>query len=76
VKALDAAAHVILKMVGYVMNFAPLGVFGAIASRNSDERIAAYSTFYGQYLLYFLIGIAFMGDPADSWIHYSPEEII
>ena len=26
VKALDAVAHVILKMVGYVMNFAPLGV--------------------------------------------------
>ena len=32
VKALDAAAHIILKMVGYVMNFAPLGVFGAIAA--------------------------------------------
>ncbi len=32
VKALDAGAHIILKMVGYVMNFAPLGVFGAIAA--------------------------------------------
>src|SRR5881398_1027501 len=32
VKALDAVAHVILKMVGYVMNFAPLGVLGAIAA--------------------------------------------
>src|SRR5690349_7475476 len=32
VSALDTAAHIILKMVNYVMNFAPLGVFGAIAS--------------------------------------------
>ncbi len=30
-QALDTFAHIILKMVGYVMNFAPLGVFGAIA---------------------------------------------
>src|SRR6266446_9307078 len=32
VKALDAASHIILKMVGYVMWFAPIGVFGAIAA--------------------------------------------
>jgi Na+/H+-dicarboxylate symporter len=32
IKALEAVSHVILKMVNYVMNFAPLGVFGAIAS--------------------------------------------
>ncbi len=31
VKALDAVAHIIFKMVGYVMNFAPIGVFGALA---------------------------------------------
>jgi Na+/H+-dicarboxylate symporter len=30
--ALDVASHIILKVVGYVMNFAPLGVFGAIAA--------------------------------------------
>src|SRR5258708_38521496 len=30
VKALDSASHIILKMVGYVMWFAPVGVFGAI----------------------------------------------
>ena len=32
VKGLDAVAHVILRMVGYVMNFAPLGVFGALSA--------------------------------------------
>lgn len=56
VKALDAAAHVILKMVGYVMNFAPLGVFGAIAAVIATKGLSVFN-FYGQYLLYFLIGI-------------------
>jgi Na+/H+-dicarboxylate symporter len=57
VKALDAAAHIILKMVGYVMNFAPLGVFGAIAAVIATKGLEVFS-FYGQYLLAFLIGIA------------------
>ncbi|MES1214212.1 MAG: dicarboxylate/amino acid:cation symporter [Bacteroidota bacterium] len=56
VKALDAASHIILKMVGYVMNFAPLGVFGAIAAVIATKGLSVFS-FYGQYLLYFLIGI-------------------
>jgi Na+/H+-dicarboxylate symporter len=59
VKALDAAAHVILKMVGYVMNFAPLGVFGAIAAVIATKGLSVFN-FYGQYLLYFLIGIALL----------------
>src|SRR6185436_2097060 len=29
IKALDAIAHIILRVTGYVMNFAPLAVFGA-----------------------------------------------
>lgn len=57
VKALDAVAHVILKMVGYVMNFAPLGVFGAIAAVIATKGLEVFS-FYGQYLLSFLVGIA------------------
>ena len=57
VKALDAAAHIILKMVGYVMNFAPLGVFGAIAAVIATKGLEVFS-FYGQYLLAFIIGIA------------------
>ena len=31
IRALDTASHVILKMVGFVMKFAPVGVFGALA---------------------------------------------
>ncbi len=56
VKALDAASHIILKMVGYVMNFAPLGVFGAIAAVIATKGLSVFN-FYGQYLLYFLVGI-------------------
>lgn len=58
-KALDAVAHVILKMVGYVMNFAPLGVFGAIAAVIATKGLEVFK-FYGLYLLYFLIGIALL----------------
>lgn len=57
VKAMDAVAHIILKMVGYVMNFAPLGVFGAISAVIATKGLKVFS-FYGQYLLAFLAGIA------------------
>ena len=57
VKAMDAAAHIILKMVGYVMNFAPLGVFGAIAAVIARKGLEVFS-FYGHYLIAFLVGIA------------------
>ena len=57
VKALDAMAHIILKMVGYVMNFAPIGVFGAIAAVIATTGLEVF-VFYGQYLLAFLAGIA------------------
>ena len=56
-KALDAVSHIILKMVGYVMNFAPLGVFGAIAAVIAIKGLEVFK-FYGLYLSYFLIGIA------------------
>lgn len=57
VKGLDAVAHVILRMVNYVMNFAPLGVFGAIAAVIATKGLEVF-VFYGKYLLYFLMGIA------------------
>jgi Na+/H+-dicarboxylate symporter len=56
IKALDAVAHIILKMVGYVMNFAPLGVFGAISAVIAVKGLEVFK-FYGLYLFYFLIGI-------------------
>jgi len=59
VKALDAASHIILKMVGYVMNFAPLGVFGAIAAVIAVEGPGVLA-FYGYYMVYFILGIALL----------------
>ncbi|HSU28984.1 MAG TPA: dicarboxylate/amino acid:cation symporter [Chitinophagaceae bacterium] len=59
IRGLDAASHIILKMVGYVMNFAPLGVFGAISAVIAVKGLKVFS-FYGQYLAYFLIGIALL----------------
>jgi Na+/H+-dicarboxylate symporter len=56
VRGLEAVSHVILKMVNYVMNFAPLGVFGAIAAVIATKGLSVFY-FYGAYLLYFLVGI-------------------
>lgn len=56
VKGLEAASHIILKMVGYVMWFAPAGVFGAIAAVIATKGLSVFN-FYGQYLLYFVVGI-------------------
>ncbi len=56
IKALDAVAHVVLKMVDYVMMTAPLGVFGAIAGVMATQGPQIF-VFYAQYFLYFIIGI-------------------
>jgi len=56
--AFDKLSHIVLKMVNYVMNFAPIGVFGAItavfAIRDAEELIITYFKFFGS----FLIGIS------------------
>ena len=58
INALDKSSHIILKMVNYVMNFAPIGVFGAIAGvfavRDFQELAITYFKFFGS----FLIGIS------------------
>lgn len=59
VKGLDAVAQVILRMVNYVMNFAPIGVFGAISAVIATKGLEVF-IFYGKYLLYFLIGIVLL----------------
>ena len=56
VKLLESVAHVILKMVGYVMNFAPLGVFGAIAAVIAIHGLGVLST-YAVYIGQFYLGL-------------------
>jgi Na+/H+-dicarboxylate symporter len=59
IKAFEAASHVILKMVNYVMNFAPMGVFGAIASVVAAKGLGIFN-FYLRYFSFFLLGIAIL----------------
>ena len=58
VNASDKTSHIILKMVNYVMKFAPLGVFGAIAGvfaiKNINDLVITYAKFFSS----FLVGIA------------------
>ncbi len=56
INALEALSHVILKMVGYVMYVAPLGVFGAMAAAISKNGIGILATF-GEYIGDFYVGL-------------------
>ena len=55
VNALEKTSHIILKMVNYVMAFAPLGVFGAIAGvfavKDVSELLITYAKFFGSFLV-------------------------
>lgn len=59
IKAFDTIAHVVLKMVGYVMAFAPLGVFGAISAVIASRGLQILVT-YGKYFGAFIVGIALL----------------
>jgi Na+/H+-dicarboxylate symporter len=58
VNALDKTSHIILKMVNYVMKFALLGVFGAIAGvfaiKDAGDLLVTYKNFFAS----FMVGIA------------------
>lgn len=58
----DAVAHVILKVTGYVMNFAPFAVFGAMGAIVAKQGLSVLSTyalfigeFYSSMLLLWLL---------------------
>jgi Na+/H+-dicarboxylate symporter len=59
IKALEVTSHIILKMVNYVMSFAPVGVFGALAAVVAAKGLSIFQ-FYFIYFSYFLLGIAFL----------------
>jgi len=56
INALDSLAHVVLKMVGYVMYVAPFGVFGAMAAAIAKNGLGILSTF-GKYVGEFYLGL-------------------
>lgn len=70
ISALDKLSHIILKMVNYVMKFAPIGVFGAIAGvfaiKDVNDLLITYTKFFSSFLVgittlwLFLIVIGFI----------------
>ncbi len=59
VNALDSLAHVVLKMVTYVMYLAPLGVFGAMAAAIAKNGLGILVTF-GYYVGEFYLGLVIL----------------
>ncbi len=59
VHALDAIAHVVLKMVSYVMYLAPLGVFGAMSAAIAKNGLGILVTF-GKYVGEFYLGLVIL----------------
>jgi len=62
ISAFDAVAQVILKMTGYIMNFAPVAVFGAMTAVIAKQGLGilgTYSKFIGEFYigLFLLLGI-------------------
>lgn len=58
IKAFDAIAHIVLKVTGYVMNFAPLAVFGAMTAIIAKQGLGilkTYSIFIGEFYLGLLL---------------------
>ncbi len=55
VNAFDRISHIVLKMVNYVMKFAPIGVFGAIAGvfaiKDVNDLLLTYAKFFGSFLV-------------------------
>ncbi|MGN6568678.1 MAG: dicarboxylate/amino acid:cation symporter [Flavipsychrobacter sp.] len=56
IQAMDAIAHVILKITGYVMNFAPFAVFGAMAAVIAKQGLGILQT-YSIFIIEFYLGL-------------------
>lgn len=59
IHALDSLTHVVLKMVGYVMNLAPYGVFGAMAGVIAIKGLTILKT-YAYYIGSFYLGLVIL----------------
>lgn len=87
IKFFDAVAHVILKVTGYVMNFAPFAVFGAMAAIVAKQGLSVLSTyalfigeFYGTMLLLWVllivIGFVFLRQRVFNLISRMKEPVL
>jgi Na+/H+-dicarboxylate symporter len=55
-QALEAVSHIMLKVTGYVMLFAPLAVLGALASTVAKEGLGVLGV-YGLFIVEFYLGL-------------------
>ena len=88
INALDKTSHIILKMVNYVMKFAPIGVFGAIAGvfaiKDVNDLLITYAKFFSSFLIgigslwvfLLVIGFLFLGKRMKSLINHIVSPII
>jgi Na+/H+-dicarboxylate symporter len=59
IDAIDGAAHIMLKVTGYVMNFAPFAVFAAVAGVVATSGLGVIAT-YGKFMGEFYLGIVLL----------------
>lgn len=59
IDAIDGVAHVMLKLTGYVMNFAPIAVLAAVSGIIAKSGLGVLST-YGVFMAQFYFGIALL----------------
>jgi Na+/H+-dicarboxylate symporter len=88
INALDKTSHIVLKMVNYVMKFAPLGVFGAIAGvfavKDLNELVITYIKFFGSFLVgigslwifLIVVGIIFLGKRMKTLLNHIVSPLI
>jgi Na+/H+-dicarboxylate symporter len=87
IRVLDILSHVILKITGYVMKFAPLAVFGAMSAVIAKQGLGilkTYSIFIGEFymglailwLLLILAGWSFIGKRVFKLIKRIREPVI
>lgn len=85
---LDRTSHIVLKMVNFVMKFAPIGVFGAIAGvfavRDFQELAITYFKYFGSFLvgistlwvILILIGYIFLGKRIKTLLNHIMSPLI
>jgi Na+/H+-dicarboxylate symporter len=59
IEAIDGIAHIMLKVTGYVMNFAPVAVFAAVAGVVAKSGVSVLKT-YGVFMGEFYFGIVLL----------------
>ncbi len=88
ISALDKTSHIILKMVNYVMKFAPIGVFGAIAGvfaiKDVDDLLVTYAKFFSSFLIgisslwlfLLIVGFIFLGKRMKTLLNHIVSPLI